>query len=134
MVAGHDDHGAIRPGRRQAERVPLTLDDEGRNRHVVELVEPALDGLAGRASGWLEWECKAEHRDRSDDVGRPAGDPRAGRSSADDQRKRVKVVVCQVVDDRDPRRIQLVPRRGGPAAGKAVRLQDEGDAHTAGER
>ena len=134
MVAGHDDHGAIRPGRRQAERVPLTLDDEGRNRHVVELVEPALDGLAGRAPRWLEWECETEHSGRSDRVRGPAGDPRTERPAADDQRQPVELVPGQVLDDRNPGGVELVPGCGGAPTRNAVRLLHERDAHASGER
>ena len=134
MVTGYDGDGAIPTGRRHAERVPLTLDDEGRHRHVVELVKPALDGLAGRAPRWLEWECETEHSGRSDRVRGPAGDPRTERPAADDQRQPVELVPGQVLDDGDPGGVELVPRCGRAAACNAVRLLHERDAHASGER
>src|SRR3954470_16239584 len=48
VVAADDDDRTVRAGRWQAERVALTLHDEGPDGDGVELAHAALPGLPGR--------------------------------------------------------------------------------------
>src|SRR4051812_45604628 len=74
VVAADDDDRTVRAGRRQAERVALTLHDEGPHGDGVELVQAALLGLSGR----VQRESEAEDAARTDDSRSAAGDARAG--------------------------------------------------------
>ena len=54
--------------------------------------------------------------------------PARPRASAGDQRQLAERAAAQMLDDRDPGRVELVRRSGGAAAGHTVGLLDEDDA------
>jgi len=127
VVAAHpDDRPAVRV-RRHPERVALALDDEDRDRHRVQLREPALLGPARR----MDREGEAEDGDRARLAGRPARDAGAERAAAVDQRE---LAHTQLVHHGDPGRIELGRRSRSATPRDAVGLLDERDGDPFGQR
>jgi hypothetical protein len=85
-------------------------DDESLDLDPIELIEAARPRLRSRALGRLEREREAEDTRRSRRTGRPAGDARARRASADDEWQLVEPAPAERLDDGRPRGIEL--RRG----------------------
>jgi hypothetical protein len=70
-------------GGRHPKRVALTLDDEGRHTHSVELVQSRRLGPSRRVEGKGE----AQHGDGAGRLGGAAGHAPAQRPAADDERQ-----------------------------------------------
>jgi hypothetical protein len=112
--------------RREAEGIPLPLDDKGRHLDGVELVEPG----GARAPGRGQWKCEAEHASGAGRRLGAAGDAGARRPSADDEERHEPawLVGTQPFDDSGPGCIELPGRCGRAAPRHAVGLLDEDDA------
>jgi DivIVA domain-containing protein len=126
VIARHLHDLPSRPGRGHPERVALTLDDEHRHRHGLELGEAALPRLS-RAAWRLERKREAEDPDGAGRFRRPARDPCSERPTAGDERQALQLASRQPLDDGDPVGVELRRRGGGTPAGDAVGLLDQGD-------
>ena len=110
---------------RHPERVALALDDEDRDLDRVELVHPALLGLARRVDGKARQSTAAA----PGRLGGPARDPRAGGAAAgDDRASPSSSPAAQVLDHRGPGGVELARGRRRLAARHLVGLLDERDA------
>jgi len=113
VVALHAHDLAVRGGRRDAERITRALDDQSRDRHLIEFGETAHRCRSRRDSArGLQREGEAEHSDRARRLGGAAGHPRARGATADDEWQTTEEAGDEVVDHRDPSGIQLARRRG----------------------
>jgi hypothetical protein len=95
------------------EWVSLTLHDEHRDGHRVELVQA---GCRVRASGRVQWECEAKNPESTRIFGGAAGDPRSQGSAADEKRQAAQLARNQVVDRCRPGSVEPSRRSGAPAA------------------
>jgi hypothetical protein len=128
-VGSRDAHdGAIRARRRRPERVALTLDDQRRDRHGVELREAALVGL----TGWVEWEGEADDGDRVGLGCCPARDAGARRAAAGQDREAAKRTLAELEDDQRPGRVELPRWSRAPPLGDPVGLLYEHHAEPYG--
>ena len=122
MVAGYLRHFASWASRRHPEPVVLALDDERRHRHGVELVEAALWWLVAAAR-------RLERKARQSTPTAPVSSAVRQATQAPIERPPTMsgrpASSPALVDDRDPRGVQL--RAGGAAPGDAVGLLDQGD-------
>jgi hypothetical protein len=125
--AGNEDDGSVRAVGRNAERIALTLDDERRHGHRVQLRKTALGGIVS-AAGRVNGEGKAEHRGRADFGGGPARDTRACGASTADHRQCPELIVAQLLEHTRPSGVELVRRSRATPPGNPVRLLDEHDA------
>ena len=75
----------------------------------------------------LQREGEAEHAGRARRRGGAAGDAGSRRPAADDERQPEELARDEVLDDRRPRRVELLGRRGRAAARDAAWLLYEGD-------
>jgi hypothetical protein len=126
VVTRHLHDGAMLGGGRHPEWVSLTLNDEHRDGHRVELVQAAC---RARAAGRSQGEREAKHGEGTGHFGGAAGDPRAQGSAADEKRQAAQLAREQVIDRCRPSSVELSRRRGTPAACDTVGLLDERDAH-----
>ena len=127
MVPAHLDDPPPSAGRRDAERVAGALDDEDRDLHGLELLEPARPLRARAAARRPEREREAENADGIRLGRRSAGDAGTRRAATAEQRQAGELVRAEMVDDGDPRGVELLRGRGRAAAGDTVRLFDEPD-------
>src|SRR5215218_1028492 len=119
VVAVHPRDGTPGGVRRHPERVALALDDEHGDRDGVQLGEPRPLRPPRRVDG----EREAQHAGRAGLPRRAARHPRARGPPAAQHRDGA----AYHVDDRDPRRVELVRGRRRLAARHAVGLLDERD-------
>ena len=96
--------------------------------------EPARRRRGPLAARRLQREGQAEHADGAGRRGGAAGDAGARRAAAGDERQTRELARAQVLDDRDPRRVELLRRSRRAPPGDAVGLLDERDADAARER
>ena len=134
VITRHLDNRTQPRARWHAERVTLTLHDEGRHLHRVELGEPADRRLSGSAARRHEREGEAENARGTGCFCGPARDAGAGRAAAGHERKRTEHVGAQVVDDGEPCRVEVMGGRRASTSRDAVGLLDEGDTDAFGER
>ena len=80
-----------------------------------------------RPPGRMNREREAEHGAGAGGLGGAAGHARARRAATGDERQAGECVGAQVLDDRQPRRVELVRGRHAAAARHGVRLLDERD-------
>jgi hypothetical protein len=127
VISLHLHHLATRSRGRHAERIPYALNDERRHRHGFELGQAALHRLPCAARRFKR-EGEAEHRNGAGCLRGAAGDSGAQRATADDDLQVSQFDRVQVLDDRDPRPIEL--RRSGrrPPSRDPVGLLNERDA------
>ncbi len=127
MVARDDADRAARSRGRHPEAVVLALDDEHLGVHRLELAQPARPWLGSSALGRLQRECEAQNADSTGCRGCTAGDPRARRPSADDERQLVEPVGAESLDHGRPGDVEVGRRRRRTPAGDPVGLLDECD-------
>lgn len=132
MVAGDLDHRSRRGGRWDPEAVARSLDDEDRDSNLFELDESARRGRALRPAWWLEREREAQDADCRGRLRGAACDPGARGATSDDDRQFRELTRTQVVDEGDPRGVELVCGRRRAASRDPIRLLDEHDAHILG--
>jgi hypothetical protein len=127
VVAANGHDLARRTARRDAVRIAVTLNDEGRHGYRFELGEPSLLRLPGAARR-LEWEREAEDADRIHGIGGATRDASAHRPTAYHGGKAAQLDGAQMLEHRRPVGVEL--RRAGrrTPAGDAVRLLDQRDA------
>jgi hypothetical protein len=115
-----------RRGLGAAERVALALHDQHGDGRRGELGKAVLLRPARRVHG----EREAQHAHRPARRGGAAGHARAGAAAAEQQRE----LAAEVVDDRQPGRVELRSGRRGAAARHPVGLLHErhGDVHVKG--
>lgn len=118
-----DDLPAPTPRWRHAERVACSLHDERRRANGLELVQ-AIRHLHALARARLQRKCEAQHAMRVELGSRATRHAGAHRSSADDERGFVGDAVAQLLDDREPVRVELALRRRRSTTRDAVRLFD----------
>jgi len=111
VVSRHLHDRAERPGGRDPEAVVLSLHDERGHPHRVEFRQPARRRLPARAAGRPQREGETEHADRAGRVRGAARDPRAERTSADDEREAGELALAESLDDRRPDGVELSRRR-----------------------
>ena len=130
MVAAHLDDRAPRPGGGipNGSLAPCTTSTGTR---TASSSASRLD--SGRPGGWSG---KARQSTPTAPVvsGGSACDTRAGRAAARDERQPGELVPAQMVEDRDPRCVELMRGRGRAASGDAVRLLDERNGEALFER
>ena len=116
---------APRPVGRHAERVRGALHHE--RRHGRRRRARAARVFSGRPGGCTG---KARHSTPTAPVvgRRAARHPRARRAAADDERQVAQRARAQVLDDRDPGRVELARRSRRAPAGDAIGLLDQRDA------
>jgi hypothetical protein len=129
VVAGDRHDLALRTCGRQTEPVARALDDQHRNLNCVELVQPAGRRLVA-APRRLQRERETQDGNGAGLRSGAAGDARAERATADDQRH----VDRELLDHRDPRSVQLARGRRGTPSGYPVRLLHERHADPLPER
>ena len=123
MVAGHGDDLARRAGGRHPERIARPLDHERRDGDRVELGQSRLLRAARR----MDREGEAEHAGGAGLRRGAAGHARARRAPAGHERQVGQRPATQVLDDRDPGRVELGRRRGRATARHAIGLLDQRD-------
>lgn len=135
MVAGNLNHRSQRwGGGRYAEGIALALNDQRGHRERGELADPARTRSTACTLRWLQRKREAEDSNRSGCLRGAAGNTRAGRASAGDEREAAKLLLSQMLDDRHPGGVELTRRRGRAATGDPVGLLDEGDDKACGVR
>jgi hypothetical protein len=131
VVAWHLDDESVVGGRWDAEGVPVSLQDQRRNCHRVELVESA-DCI--RPARRPQWKSEAEHSDSGRRLGSSAGNPCPQGPAAGHERQARQPIGAQEVDCRPPHSIELTCRCRAPASRNTIGLLDERDAEPFGPR
>ena len=134
MVSLYFHDGATSRRRRDAEAVALALHDEYRNGHGIELRQATRRGLSGASRRRLQREGETQDAHGASLRRSAACDAGAGRATADDERQPAQVLLPEVVDDRDPRGVELVCRSLRATSCDAIGLVDECDAEPVRER
>ena len=132
VVAPHFDDGSRRAGRRHPERVARALHDEHGRGDGLELRKPI--GTCSVPPWRPQREREAEHTRRPDRRRRAARDARARRATAGDEREACERARAELLDDRDPGRVELAGGCGRAPAGDPVGLLDEDDGQARVER
>ena len=109
---------------------PWTTSSRDRDRRRARAAGSVRDGRPGGRSG----NARQTTPRRAGRRGGAAGDPSAGRAAADEERQPVQRAGAELLDDRDPRRVELRRRRRRAPPGDAVGLLDERDGDAGGER
>ena len=122
MVARHDRNPPPARRRRDAERITLTLYDEHRHLHRIELANPVLS-----AARWTQWKGEAKDGHDIRRGSRPARDPSARRAAADDKGQAGERPFAQCPDDDEPRLVELRRTRRRSPSGDPVGLLHERD-------
>ena len=107
MVTPHPDDGSPCRGGWHPERVPLALNDERRDLHMLELGEPARWRGARCPARRLQREGEAQHRDGAGSVRGTAGNPGSERPTTDDQPQPAQLARLELLDNRSPGGIEL---------------------------
>ena len=134
MIARHLNDGAAPGRRRDAEPIPFPLDDQHRDRDLVELGEAARRFLAPFPPRRLQGKGETEDGDGGDLTGGAAGHPCAERAPAHDKWQPTQLAGAQMLEHRGPGGVELVCWSGGATTGDAVGLLDKRDAHILWER